>query len=127
MNEARPRDRPRERGAPKQVRDSGSREKLAPPRTTIALVFGLSVAVAGYAVARAASALASPAIDPTGIVPNAPIAFFWRALTVGYAGGIAAFVAAVVALRRADFAARALAPALAIAALLLATQALFWP
>ena len=61
------------------------------------------------------------------LVWSAHAGFFWRVWTVAYLGGIAAFITFVVARGRTAAAARALAPAIAIAAALLALQSAFLP
>lgn len=94
----------------------------------LALAWGLVVTVGAYAVVRSIQHFVFPEPDPVTAAWSAHAGFFWRAWTVAYLGGIASFVVLVVArgpLRLA--AARALAPAIAVAAGLLALQSAFLP
>jgi hypothetical protein len=96
-------------------------------RTLLALSWGLIVSVAAYAAMRAVQAWTATPMDPAAIAPSIHVPFFWRILTVAYAGGFAAFIAATIARRHLDAVARALPPAALAAALLLALQSLVWP
>jgi hypothetical protein len=93
----------------------------------IALGWGFAVAVAAYAVVRAIQFFLYPDPNPATLVWSAHSGFFWRVWTVGYAGGIAAFVAFPLALTRPDAAARTLASAVAVAAVMLALQTALLP
>ncbi len=93
----------------------------------ISVAWGLVVAVGAYAVVRAIQCVVYPDPNPAALVWSAHAGFFWRVWTVAYLGGVAAFVAFVVARGRTHAAARALAPAIAIAAGLLALQSVFLP
>jgi H+/Cl- antiporter ClcA len=93
----------------------------------IALAWGLVVTVGAYAVVRVIQSVLSPDPHPAALVWSAHAGFFWRIWTVAYLGGIAAFVAFVVARGRPAAAARALPPAIAVAAALLALQSLLLP
>jgi H+/Cl- antiporter ClcA len=93
----------------------------------IALAWGLVVTVGAYAVVRAVQSVVSPDPHPAALVWSAHAGFFWRIWTVAYLGGIAAFVAFVVARGRPGAAARALPPAIAVAAALLALQSALLP
>jgi hypothetical protein len=93
----------------------------------VALIWGLVVAVGAYAIERAIQFLVSPDPNPRAVVWSAHAGYFWRVLTVTYAGGIAAFVALLVARERIEALARALVPAVGIVAALLALQAAFFP
>jgi hypothetical protein len=93
----------------------------------ISVAWGLVVAVGAYAVVRAIQRVLYPDPNPAALVWSAHAGFFWRVWTVAYLGGVAAFVTFVVALGRIRAAARALAPAIAIAAGLLALQSVFLP
>ena len=92
----------------------------------IAIAWGLVVSVGGYAVVRAIQHFMFTEPDPATLVWSAHAGFFWRAWTVAYAGGMAVFVV-LAAPRRSAAAARALPPAIATAAGLLALQTLFFP
>ncbi len=91
------------------------------------LAWGMAVAVAAYAVVRVIQFFLYPDPNPATLVWSAHSGFFWRCWTVGYAGCIAAFVAFLAARDEPEKAARALAPALAVSALLLALQAAVFP
>jgi H+/Cl- antiporter ClcA len=93
----------------------------------IALAWGLVVTVGAYAVVRAIQSVVSPDPNPAALVWSAHAGFFWRIWTVAYLGGFAAFVAFVVARGRPGAAARALAPAIAVAAALLLLQSALLP
>jgi hypothetical protein len=93
----------------------------------LSIAWGLVVAVAAYAVLRAIQRFVYPDPNPAALVWSAHAGFFWRAWTVGYLGGVAAFVTFVVARGRTAAAARALAPAIAVAAGLLALQSALLP
>jgi hypothetical protein len=105
---------------------SGDRRELA-TTAALAIAWGLVVAVAAYAIVRAIQSLLVPDLNPAALVWSPHAGFFWRIWTVAYVGGFAAFVAFVVARGRRSAAARALAPAVAIAAALLALQCVFLP
>jgi hypothetical protein len=91
------------------------------------LGWGLVVAVAGYAVMRSVEVLLGTDPDPAKVGLGLHSGFFWRSLTMLYAGGITSFVAWVGSRGRLGAAARGLAAAIPIAAALLALQALFLP
>ncbi len=85
------------------------------------------MAVGAYAIVRAIQSAIGTAPDPAAIGWSIHAGFFWRVWTVVYLGGFAAFVAFLVARARPHAAARALAPAIAVAATLLALQSAFLP
>jgi hypothetical protein len=89
--------------------------------------WGVVVSVGGYGVMRMFEVTFGNEPDPAKVVWSPHSGFFWRCLTVLYAGGIAAFVAWAAAKGHREAATRALGPALAIATGLLALQALFFP
>jgi hypothetical protein len=93
----------------------------------VSLAWGLVVAVDCYAVVRTIQFFVYPDPNPRAVVWSAHAGYFWRAWTVSYAGGIAAFVALLLTRRRLDTLARALVPAVGIAAALLALQAGLFP
>jgi hypothetical protein len=93
----------------------------------VSLLWGLLVAVGAYAVERAIQCFVSPDPNPQAVVWSAHAGYFWRMLTVTYAGGIAAFVVLLVARERIETLARGLLPAVGIVAALLALQAAFFP
>jgi heme/copper-type cytochrome/quinol oxidase subunit 2 len=91
------------------------------------LGWGLVLAVAGYAVVRSWQAMLGHEPDPAQMAWSTHSAFFWRCLIMLYVGGMASFVAWVASRGRLPAAARGLARAVPIAALLVALQALFFP
>jgi hypothetical protein len=91
------------------------------------LAWGLVVAVGAYALVRTLQFFVYPDPNPATLVWSAHAGYFWRALTVAYAGGIAAFVAFPILRTRPDAGVRALAPAIAVAGALLLLQVLFFP
>jgi hypothetical protein len=93
----------------------------------LALAWGAVVSVAMYAVVRAIQFFLYPDPNPATVVWSAHAGYFWRAWTVAYAGGIAAFAAFVFARRAPERIARALVPALTVAAALLAVQTALLP
>jgi hypothetical protein len=93
----------------------------------ISVAWGLVIAVGAYAIVRAIQKVVYPDPNPAALVWSVHAGFFWRVWTVAYLGGVAAFVTFVVARGRTRAAARALAPAIAIAAGLLALQSAFLP
>jgi len=106
--------------------ESGMRHDVR-ARASLAIAWGLVVAAGQYAVLRAIEAVTSGPLEVAVATPSAHIAFFWRAATAGYGGGLAALVVAAIAGRRAPALARALAPAVVTVAALLAIQAAVWP
>jgi hypothetical protein len=100
------------------------REALATAAVSIA--WGLVVSVGGYAVVRAIQHFVFTEPNPATLVWSAHAGFFWRAWTVAYAGGMAAFVVLVTP-QRSRAAARALPRGIAIATGLLALQTVFFP
>jgi hypothetical protein len=94
---------------------------------TVSLGWGLVVAVGAYAIVRSVQFFLYPDPNPATLVWSAHAGFFWRAWTVMYAGGIAAFVTFAMARGQAETAARALVPAVAVAAVLLALQSALLP
>lgn len=96
-------------------------------RAALAVVAGLLAATALYAVTRAVQAALLPEPDPALVFYSEHAGFFWRSLVVGYAGGMAAFVAWIFAGRDEARVARSLARAVVPVALVLVAQALFFP
>jgi hypothetical protein len=99
-----------------------AREHLA-----TSLGWGLVSAVAGYAVMRSWQVMLGHEGDPAQMAWSPHSAFFWRALIMLYAGGMASFVAWVASRGRLPAAARGLAKAVPFAALLVALQTVFFP
>jgi hypothetical protein len=93
----------------------------------LAACWGCVVAVGAYAVVRSVQFFIYPDPNPATLVWSAHAGFFWRSWTCAYAGGIAAFVAYVFTRSRLDGSARALGPAVLVAAGLLALQVAVMP
>jgi hypothetical protein len=93
----------------------------------VAGCWGCVVAVGAYVVVRGIQFFVYPDPDPAMLVWSAHAGFFWRCWTCAYAGGIAAFVAYLGSRARFDLSVRALGPAIAVVALLLAAQVTFLP
>jgi hypothetical protein len=91
------------------------------------LAWGLIVAVGAYGVLRTIQYFLYPDPNPRTLVWSAHAGYFWRAWSCAYAGGIAAFAAYLFARRRPASVARALVPATAVAAVVLALQAAVFP
>ena len=96
-------------------------------RLGLALVAACTTAAALYALLRLAQALIFAEPDPALVIWSEHAGFFWRALTVGYAGGMVGFVTWLVSARHAGRVAVVLARAVPIAAALLAAQGLLVP
>jgi hypothetical protein len=101
--------------------------KQAALPVALALAWGAVVAVAMYAIVRAIQFFVYPDPNPATVVWSAHAGYFWRAWTVAYAGGIGAFAVYVFARRTPERVARALVPALTVAAILLALQTALLP
>jgi hypothetical protein len=95
--------------------------------TGIALCWGCVVAVGAYAIVRAVQFFIYPDPNPTTLVWSAHAGFFWRCWTCAYLGGIVAFIAYVGTRSRLDGSIRALGPAVAVVAALLAVQVTLMP
>jgi hypothetical protein len=93
----------------------------------ISFGWGVILAVAGYAVMRSLQVVLWHELNPASVAWSPHSAFFWRCLTMLYGGGIASFVAWVVSRGRLASAARGLAMAIPMSALLVALQAIFFP
>jgi hypothetical protein len=100
-------------------------ERLA--RGALSLAWGLVAAVVAYALLRAIQVLRSSEANPAVVVWSPHAGFFWRAWTAAYIGGMAATMAALVSRGRVEAVARALTPAVAVAAGLLALVTALFP
>jgi hypothetical protein len=98
-----------------------------PVAAAVSLAWGLLVAVGAYAVVRAIQFFVYPDPNPATLVWSAHAGYFWRAWTVGYAGGIATFIAFPIVRADLERAVRALVPAVGAATALLALQTVFLP
>jgi hypothetical protein len=96
-------------------------------RLGLALVAMCTTATALYAVVRVAQALIFPEPDPALVIWSEHAGFFWRSWTVGYVGGMAAFLTWLASARHAARVASVLARAVPVAAALLTAQALLVP
>jgi hypothetical protein len=92
-----------------------------------ALAWGTAVAVGAYAVVRGIQFFLYPDPNPATLVWSAHSGFFWRCWTAGYAGGLAAFVAFIVALRSPEGMVRSLTAGIVTSALLLVLQSTVFP
>ena len=99
----------------------------AGPAAGVASCWGCVVAVGAYAVVRGIQFFVYPDANPAAVTWSAHAGFFWRCWTCAYAGGIAAFVAYLGTRSRFDLSVRALAPAIALVAGLLAAQVALLP
>jgi hypothetical protein len=93
----------------------------------VAFAWGCVVAVGAYAALRGLQFVFFPDANPATVVWSAHAGYFWRALSVGYAGGAAAFVAFFLARRNLARVARGLLPALTIAGALIFAQGVLLP
>jgi hypothetical protein len=93
----------------------------------VSLCWGCVVGVGAYAVVRGIQFFLYPDPNPATLVWSAHAGFFWRCWTCAYAGGLAAFVAFLFTQQRFDRSVAALAPAIAVAAVLLAVQVIIFP
>lgn len=96
-------------------------------RAGLALVAGCTSAMALYAIVRVAQALIFDEPDPALVIWSEHAGFFWRTLTVGYMGGMAALLTWMLAGRDAPRVAAFLVRALPIAAAAVAAQAILVP
>ena len=105
-------------------------EPPAPPwqvRAGLSAVAACSTAAGLYASVRVAQALIFTEPDPALVIWSEHAGFFWRALTVGYVGGMVAFLTWIASARSAPRVAEVLARAVPVAASLLAAQAILVP
>ena len=96
-------------------------------RLGLAVVAACTTAAALYALVRVAQALIFPEPDPALVIWSEHAGFFWRALTVGYVGGMAGFVTWLASAKHAARIAHVLGRAVPLAAALLTAQALLVP
>ena len=93
----------------------------------VALAWGMAAAVGAYAIVRTVQFFVYPDPNPATLVWSAHAGFFWRSWTCAYAGAIAGFVAYVPTKRHLEASVRALGPAVAAVAILLALQTAVFP
>lgn len=96
-------------------------------RAGLSAVAACATAASLYAVIRVAQAVIFAEPDPALVIWSEHAGFFWRAWTVAYVGGMAAFVAWLGSRRDSARVARILARAIPISAALLAAQAILVP
>lgn len=96
-------------------------------RVGLSAVAACTTAAGLYALVRIAQSLLFAEPDPALVIWSEHAGFFWRALTVGYVGGMAAFLTWMASARSAPRVAEILARAVPVAAALLAAQALLVP
>ncbi len=102
-----------------------SKERLL--AAAVALCWGCAVAVGAYAVLRGIQYFVYPDPNPATLVWSAHAGFFWRSWTCAYAGGLASFVAYLVARARPAGTLRALPGAIVVVTVLLALQTALLP
>lgn len=96
-------------------------------RAGLSAVAACTTAAGLYAIMRVVQSLLFPEPNPALVIWSEHAGFFWRALTVAYVGGMAAFLAWIASGRSAARVAEVLARALPVAAALLAAQAILVP
>jgi len=96
-------------------------------RAALATSAGCTLATGLYAVMRVVQALIVTEPDPALVIWSEHAGFFWRAWTVSYVGGMAAFVAWMASARSAPAVTRFIAIGVPVAAALVALQGLFVP
>ena len=96
-------------------------------RVGLSAVAACTTAAGLYALVRIAQSLLFAEPDPALVIWSEHAGFFWRALTVGYVGGMVGFVTWLASARHAQGVAAVLARAVPIAAALLAAQGLLVP
>ena len=96
-------------------------------RAGLSAVAACTAAAALYAVLRVAQSFLFAEPDPALVIWSEHAGFFWRVLTVGYVGGMIAFLTWVASARSAPRVAEVLARAVPVAASLLAAQAILVP
>jgi hypothetical protein len=87
----------------------------------------MAAAVAAYALVRTVQFFVYPDPNPATLVWSAHAGFFWRSWTCAYAGALAAFIAYVPTRRHLAASVKALGPAVAVVAVLLALQTAVFP
>jgi hypothetical protein len=96
-------------------------------RLALGVIAAAVTATALYALLRALQYYVFPDPNPANVVWSAHAGYFWRCISVLYAGGMAAILTFWAAGRDAARVTRVLARALPVAAALLAAQSLLWP
>lgn len=96
-------------------------------RLGLAVIAACTAATALYAVMRILQALLVEEADPAIVIWSEHAGYFWRALTVGYVGGMVGFVAWLASSRHAGRVAGVLVRAVPFVAGLLAAQGVLVP
>jgi hypothetical protein len=108
------------------VSDATPRERWQ-VRAGLSAIAACTTALGLYAIVRVLQALLFAEPDPALVIWSEHAGFFWRVLTVGYVGGMSAFLAWLASARDAPRVAAVLSRALPVAAALLAAQAILIP
>jgi hypothetical protein len=93
----------------------------------VSLAWALVLAVAAYALMRVTQVFMHPDPDPSAVSWSVHAGYYWRIWTVSYGAGIVVFVMLLVTRGRVERSARALVPAVGMAAVVLALQVAFFP
>jgi hypothetical protein len=96
-------------------------------RLGLAVIAACATAAGLYGILRVVQSLLFKEADPALVIWSEHAGFFWRALTVGYVGGMAGFVTWWLSARHAGRVARVLVRVVLIAAGLLAAQGVLVP
>jgi hypothetical protein len=105
----------------------GEPEEPAPVRLGLAVIAACAAATALYALVRVAQGVIFEEPDPALVIWSEHAGFYWRALTVGYVGGMVGFMTWLASARHAARVAGVLAKAVPIAAGLLGAQGVLVP
>lgn len=97
------------------------------PHLALAFIAACTSAVALYALLRVAQAMLFEEPDPALIIWSEHAGYYWRALTVSYAGGMIGFVVLILARRDLARTARAVSLSVVVAAIMIAAQGLLVP
>ncbi len=96
-------------------------------RVALGAIAGCVTAVALYALLRGVQLALFPEPNPATVIWSAHAGYFWRALIVSYAGGMASLLTWLAAGRAPARVARALVHAVVVAGALIFAQGLFLP
>lgn len=102
---------------------------LEPARVRLGLsvVAACTSAVALYGILRVVQSLLFKEADPALVIWSEHAGFFWRALTVGYVGGMVGFLTWLATAKHTPRVVSVLTPAVPIAAAILTAQGLLVP
>jgi hypothetical protein len=96
-------------------------------RLALSAMAGCVCAVAFYALLRGLQMLLFKEPNPATVIWSAHAGYFWRALIVTYAGGMASILTWLAAGRAPERVARALVPAVVVAGVLILLQGALLP